>query len=264
MGWKVRTFENTVSLGPYYCYTGDRMETNSWRVQIGGIGQSPDIDYDVAEDRQSFTFRLLTWELGQIIELQYRTDETYIEGASDLISVDAVKQVVTVADEFENFVTNLIAETIAEAESYIGKKLVGSLGNLQYFDGDSSRLDLAHRNVSNVVVYEDAKKVFDGDPVPSSSYTVYRDRGSIKLDGWRFSKGYQTVKVTYDGGYDATSFPKDLRRKLIKQIVYEFRRRNDPGLQTVQFPDGSISKFSMDEWLDDVRSVLDRFREIEI
>lgn len=55
-------------------------------------------------------------------------------------------------------------------------------------------------------------------------------------------------------------FNVSIERALRIQINYEFRRRADPGLSSVQYEDGSINKFSVDEWLGKVRRVLNRSR----
>jgi hypothetical protein len=43
-------------------------------------------------------------------------------------------------------------------------------------------------------------------------------------------------------------------------VAYEYRRRNDPGLQAVAFPDGSIQKMDVGEFLSGVRNTLLRYR----
>ena len=67
--------------------------------------------------------------------------------------------------------------------------------------------------------------------------------------------------VAYIDSDDVTAqsnMPAELLRPLAKQVAYEYRRRSDTGLQSVTFPDGNVNRFSDDEWLNDVKSALDR------
>jgi len=49
-----------------------------------------------------------------------------------------------------------------------------------------------------------------------------------------------------------------------KQVAYEWRRRKDQGLTVKTYPDGSASKFEIDEWLPDVLNMLARKKEFAI
>jgi hypothetical protein len=69
------------------------------------------------------------------------------------------------------------------------------------------------------------------------------------------SKAYQ---VTYTGGY--ATIPADLEGAVCQQVVYEWRRRNDPGLSAVSLPDGTINKMQVGEWLESVKATLNRYR----
>ena len=62
----------------------------------------------------------------------------------------------------------------------------------------------------------------------------------------------------------ASEIPSALEFPLMKQINYEYRRKADPGLSSVSYPDGSVSKFSVSTWLSSVKRILDRHKHIEI
>lgn len=57
---------------------------------------------------------------------------------------------------------------------------------------------------------------------------------------------------------NAATLPTALNFPLMKQINFEYRRKADPGLSSVSYPDGSVAKFVVDEWLPSVKKVLDR------
>jgi len=57
---------------------------------------------------------------------------------------------------------------------------------------------------------------------------------------------------------EVSDFSVNLERSLCKQITYEFRRRKDLGLASHGYPNGSIDKMEIDEWLPDVKKALDR------
>lgn len=73
--------------------------------------------------------------------------------------------------------------------------------------------------------------------------------------------------ILYMNNSDITSLSDmsiGLQRKLAKQIAYEFRTKDIPGLSSKTYPDGSINKYEIEEWISDVKNVLDGYRRVTL
>ena len=155
---------------------------------------------------------------------------------------------------------DIIGGVLAEAGEFMEASILKVTAEEVYFDGGEKTLYLPHFNVSGVSVYE------DGVLLASDEYALYPGTGTsaakIRRETGHFPGGNRIVKVIYDGGYAENDYPTALRRKLLKQVAYEFRRRSDPGLSAVSYPDGSVQKFAIGEWLPDVEAELLRRRRI--
>jgi len=158
--------------------------------------------------------------------------------------------------------SSLISDVIGEAETEMEAKLEAVAGSICYLDGGVSQIFLPHLNVTAVVLIEDVERVFAGDPVDAGNYTLNTPRGVIKKDNGIFHPGKQVIKATYTGGYTQATLPRDLKRALIIHTAYRWRRRKDPGLTAVVYPDGSVNRYSQDEWLPNVKSILQRHGRI--
>jgi hypothetical protein len=170
----------------------------------------------------------------------------------------------------DTLLSDIIEGILAEADEYMEAGYRKAAGAIAYFDGGKGTIYLPHVNVtvSSIEV--------DGSAIAATEYTVYPESGRVRYggsglsgfvfateaSGGRFPSGMRSVKVTYDGGYEEDDYPASLRRKLLKQVSYEFRRRNDPGLSAVSFPNGSVQKYAINEWLPDVEAELKRRRRI--
>ena len=55
-----------------------------------------------------------------------------------------------------------------------------------------------------------------------------------------------------------------LQRACLEQCCYEYKQRATPGLSSVQMQDGSIHKYSDDQWLKNVKKILDQNRSFAL
>lgn len=199
-----------------------------------------------------------------------------------IISLQVVKDMIwdpgtpqASAMTFDTMLQEFIDDIVAQAETEMDLRLNPVTARIVYRNADEKFLWLDHMNVSSVSVWVDPTREFNpGNLVDSDRYTVHSLRGYIERHrptwgaefsapgGWRTK--HNTVKIRYDGGFTSATLERDLKRALVKQVVYAFRRRKDIGLSSIRFPDGSMDKFSMDEFLPEVKSVLDRYRRLSI
>jgi len=155
-------------------------------------------------------------------------------------------------------VAAVISGVLDSADEYMGVRYSDAAGVEDHFDGGVEMLFLRHVNVRNLTLY------VDGDEQATDTYDLYSETGKIKKRCGAWQKGNRIIRVTYDGGWSEDALPSSLRMKLVKQVGWEFRRRKDPGLQSVTFPDGSVNKFDLGEWLADVEVELNRRRRLII
>jgi hypothetical protein len=109
-------------------------------------------------------------------------------------------------------------------------------------------------------------------PLSVISYAFDAATGMVLYRGGDWPYGEGAIRVTYTGGFDPLPdegteppagylpVPEDLQQAVCTQVAYEYRRRNDPGLQVVAFPDGSIQKLDVGEFLSAVKNTLLRYR----
>jgi hypothetical protein len=107
---------------------------------------------------------------------------------------------------------------------------------------------------------------------PSDYALISPQSGLVGFKWIYWPSGQYALRVTYTGGFDPApadpnnppqdyvATPADLEGAICQQVVYEWRRRNDPGLSSVSLPDGTINKMQIDEWLKAVEKTLLRYR----
>lgn len=172
-----------------------------------------------------------------------------------------VKELLEISStDYDNLLGDIVEGVVYSADEALCAKYSLITSKTEYFDGGISTVYLAHVNISNLTFSVDGTALVEGR---TQEYVLYPEEGKVKCsteDG--FSEGLRIITAVYDGGYAEDDYPTSLRRKLIKQMAHEFRRRKDSGLSSLSHPDGSVQKFSIDKWLSDVKAELDRRKRI--
>lgn len=156
---------------------------------------------------------------------------------------------------FDTILTTIIDCVKAAAWEYMDISYEPVTDYEEYFDGGTRDIYLKHANISSLAVELDGSPLVEGN---EEDYVFYSDISRVRSVAGEFTSGLKIVKATYTGGYAEDDIPEPIRQKLIKQMGYEFRRRKDPGLSSVTYPDGSLNKLDINEWLPDVKAALKR------
>jgi hypothetical protein len=133
---------------------------------------------------------------------------------------------------------------------------------IEYFDGGTSVLFLSRKPVTKIIgIWVDDDWLWEaGDLIPATNYRLLNaNNGMVQYNYgvWGSGPTKGIVKVSYEGGYDEA--PYDLEFAIRTQVAYKIKRRDDVGLTRVSFPDGTVQKRIIDEFLPEVKNVLDRY-----
>lgn len=178
------------------------------------------------------------------------------------VLVDIKRQLEILNTDWDTILRDIISEVFSAADEYMNVKfslVQGASGGAytQYWDGGRKTLYFDYVNVRDCVVTDDDVELVQGR---DEDYVIYPERGFMKSVADEFTEGARIIKAVYNGGYGEDDLPMELRSKLIKQVKHEFRRRKDSGLTSVSYPDGSVSKFVIDDFLSDVKRTLNKKR----
>ena len=179
---------------------------------------------------------------------------------------------------WDNIISGLISGVSAQIQAYCNREFE-RVERISYHDGGGRYLYLTETPVQEVaeILY-----AYDWEWAAATEYgtadyaLVNAQAGMVGFKGGAWPEGAKVYRVTYTGGYDLasnygqsgvtnyTAIPADLEKAARLQVVYEFRRRKDLGLQSISFPDGSINTQESGEFLKQVKATLDRYRRRNI
>jgi hypothetical protein len=94
-----------------------------------------------------------------------------------------------------------------------------------------------------------------------TEHDATRDAALIKLGQMTTD---QMISYLDNDKIDTSAPALSLQRACLEQCCYEWKQRATPGLQSVQMQDGSINKYQIDEWLKNVKKILDRYRHFAL
>lgn len=184
-----------------------------------------------------------------------------------MASFEQVKRVLGIqdSDTSKDELIGLYLDAVGDAfDSYRGSKF-GEDEITEFHDGGVRQLFLKRTPVIEVLaIYIDPYYEWDTDTKLAPDDYILRDAntGIVLYKDGLFSLGIDEkgiVKVIYNAGYHVGNLPADLTRAAIDQTVYSIRRQKDLGLSRVYYPDGQIQKVEIDEFLESVKQVLDRY-----
>lgn len=195
----------------------------------------------------------------------------------DLTTLDAVKRFLEGDVEswdaaWDDIISDLIAGVSARAEHECNRDFA-KIARTEQHDGSNRFLYLKSTPIASIAsikwsIYWDFTNQFL--LIDPGGYKFNPVTGMVQfMGGIEWYPGEQSLQVVYTGGYDPAPaltpptgyvpIPGHLEEAIRFQVVYEFRRRKDLGLQSISFPDGSIQINNKDPWLPKVKAVLDDF-----
>lgn len=180
-----------------------------------------------------------------------------------LASLSDLKTVLEKTDGEHDTLLAIILDAVSAGIEGTTHRKFQKLARTEYFDAGGNVLQLKAFPIDSstppVVVVDDETYTENDD------YKVFYDKGYIEFMTDTVKVEPRDIHVTYTGGYDWTvgsgrlDVPLDLVYATLIQAAYNFRNRKNIGVMTVSMPDGSISMNSQDEFLPQVRTVLERY-----
>jgi hypothetical protein len=186
-----------------------------------------------------------------------------------LVRLDEVEAYIgKTTDEDTAILDQLIDGISRQFNSYTDRTLAVATYTNECYDGNGREVMYLHNYplTGNLAVVEDDIALTAGN---ENDYVSYNNEGKLVRVNKTWYEGYKMIQVTYTAGYTCLSgnitLPADLRLAALKQIAYDFSRytRKDLGVDSVTYPDGSISR-TQSGLLDEVKQVLDQYRRITL
>lgn len=184
----------------------------------------------------------------------------------DLTTLENVKDFLESTDDWgatwDALIGSLVSDISAQAEAYCNRHFEKTTYT-EYHDGGGKFIYLKNPPITSITTIK-CSEIWDWAGTTaedSGGYALNAAAGMVQYlwDKWPYGVG--CIQAVYIGGYtNLDALPKDLEAAICHQVAYAFNRRKDLGLESIAFPDGSIQKKNIDQWLPDVKKVLNRYR----
>ena len=177
--------------------------------------------------------------------------------ASDLTSLANVKAWLGKTDTTSDAILALlITEKSAEIRTYTSRDIYPVISYTDVSDGNERSVktlpNFPITAVSNVTI--DSLTI----PVSTNQGAGYLfDKNSIRLNGYRFTKGVQNVSVTYSAGYAA--IPADIERACIEWVAFAHENRTRIGYASKSMA-GETTAFITSSMPASVKETLERWK----
>lgn len=134
----------------------------------------------------------------------------------------------------------------------------------EYYSGEKwrDRLLLARPPLSTITnIWDDPLRIY-ATPLSSSLYVIEDvDAGVVRLDGYTFLSGIRNIKITYQGGFSASSPDWADLEQAANEMVWAAREKgihNLVGVRSRSVADGSVQYVNLD-WDSIARSIVEKY-----
>ncbi len=187
-----------------------------------------------------------------------------IDNINALVDLGNIKSYLGIAEtdtEFDTDLDHLIDAVSWYFNNETNRKLKARDYAAEYYDGDGSdTLYVENYPINSIThLYIDTERAYGADDeILAADYMIYKDMGKIIVEDTVFSKGNQSVKLEYNGGY--ATIPYDLENACKEMVAFLFKRDkagNRIGVKSLSVEGGSENYVT--NMPDTVKQVLRRF-----
>jgi len=177
----------------------------------------------------------------------------------------------------DTLIENLINQVTEFIENYIGRRLKLTTYTNEEYDGSGTfKLILKNYPVgtfTNLQERSTRQNSADWNIIESDNYFVDTTNGIITLIPYEFTEGTKLYRVNYTAGYDfdnSTTFLGDTEAGDLEWVAWRLlstvfnKNSQDPNISSVRLGDASVSYRSTTMEDGNIKSVLDKYRQVTL